>query len=250
MSNIISVITSDIIGSSQIPEFELKTLQEAIAFFPDICKNKFPDICEDLFTSFNNYRGDEYQIVLSKPELGFRIAVLLRLYMYMRTPYGELNKELQENKKDNKMTSKEAMMWKRQLNCNRLYDIRSSIGIGSCSDVLADNGEAFVLSGHGLDALKSQQHTFTVDTCWKEVNEQLNLNMEFIEMIMSRWTPVQGRIAAYHFMNVPREKITKKVFVTHSAVSQALKVMNTNLIERIIRSSEDIIRVKLNTLSV
>ena len=168
----------------------------------------------------------------------------------MRTPYGELNKELQENKKDNKMTSKEAMMWKRQLNCYRLYDIRSSIGIGSCSDVLADNGEAFVLSGHGLDALKSQQHTFTVDTCWKEVNEQLNLNMEFIEMIMSRWTPVQGRIAAYHFMNVPREKITKKVFVTHSAVSQALKVTNTDLIERIIRSSEDIIRAKLNTIAV
>ena len=239
MDNLISVITSDIIGSSQLSEPELKVLQQGISLFPDLCKKQFPEICTDLFTSFTNYRGDEYQIVLNKPEYGFRIAILLRLFVFMRTPYGELNDSNKNNFKNE---------WKQQLNKKMLYDIRSSVGIGSKSDVLEDNGQAFVLSGHGLDALKSQKRAFSIDTEWKDskINDILKLNMEIIERYMSRWKPVHGRIAAYYMMNVPRDVIMKKTHVSSSAVSQAIAATNVDFIKRIIESMEDIIRAKIN----
>jgi hypothetical protein len=87
MSNIISVITSDIVGSTKMSETELKELQDVLNLFPSLCIRQYPSFDKDLFTSFNNYRGDEYQIVLSKPEYCIRIAVLLRALMFMRTPY-------------------------------------------------------------------------------------------------------------------------------------------------------------------
>lgn len=175
-------------------------------------------------------------MVLSRPELGLRIAVMLRLFMFICTPYGELKENVRNTK-----------AWRQQLNKKELYDIRSSIGIGSKSDVLYDNGEAFVLSGHGLDALKSTRHTLDIDTCWPDINKQLKLNLEFIEMIMSRWTPVQGRIAAYHIMNISRKVIMLKNNISSSTVTHTLKTANIDLIERIIECTEDIIIAKLNS---
>ena len=66
-------------------------------------------------------------------------------------------------------------------------------------------------------------------------------------MIMSRWTPVQGRIAGYYLMKSSRDSIIKKNPVTSSAISQALAATNVRFIERILDNTEDIIRLKLNS---
>ena len=127
---IYAVITGDVINSSRIEGDYTKVL---LAISKDILKYQDPRFIFEL------YRGDSFQALISEPEKALLMSFIIR-------------SGLRRNTSSKKLES--------------IWDARISIGFGkiknqsidSTSKIGSLDGEAFVLSGRTLDAMKKENN--------------------------------------------------------------------------------------------
>lgn len=118
---------------------------------------------------FDIYRGDAFQAIFAKPAAAIRAALVLRLALRTATP---------------------------------AFDARQCIGIGSITvlrpDVRSSMGEAFVLSGTGLDSMKAGH--LLVRSHHAAQQERLELVTRLMDAHLSHLSPAQSEVLLHYLL--------------------------------------------------
>jgi DNA-directed RNA polymerase specialized sigma24 family protein len=149
--------------------------------------------------TFEFFRGDSFQALLTQPEKALHLALLWRAAM------------------------------KATLSGARQWDVRIAIGIGTVTHqgktLAASGGPAFQQSGTLLDSLKhndTQRIAFhTPDEAW---NETLNTECILAEQIISRWTPTAAETVFQQFLyDETQQSLAKRLGIAQSSVHKRLQ---------------------------
>lgn len=182
----IAVVTGDIVGSTAVlkehKEEGLKIVHGVLAEVHDAYKDA-------MRSPFVMYRGDEVQGVFDRPEAALEAAVFLRVALMMSI-YNRFKEK---------------------------SDIRISIGIGGYDylpeTVSQGNGEAFVLSGRGLDEMRMEKgahkgrRRLVVRTPHKETNNEFEVACALMDALSSHWTRNQIDVLYYDLQGMTGEQI-------------------------------------------
>lgn len=118
---------------------------------------------------FDIYRGDAFQAIFAKPAAAIQAALVLRLALRTSSP---------------------------------VFDARQCIGIGSITvlrpDVRSSMGEAFVLSGTGLDSMKACH--LLVRSHNPAQQERLELVTRLMDAHLSHLSPAQSEVLLHYLL--------------------------------------------------
>ncbi|WP_342304909.1 SatD family protein [Methanolobus sp. ZRKC5] len=193
-----AVITGDLVQSSQL---EHETREEMIAYLRDSLMfiEDHLQLHDTIFLPFDIFRGDSFQVVLSKPDRALLASVLLsqRLSLF------------NEGSKD--------------------FAARLSIGIGTI-EYIPDSGNigeadgvAFRLSGKALDTMKQKGQNLLVTTPNPALNLMFETQCSFFDLIAGRWTNIQKEIILEKLSGSTQEEIASRHGKSQSTISQSLK---------------------------
>lgn len=204
------VITGDVVNSTALDIDAKKTLIGNIWQISDELQ-----ILSQLDISV--YRGDSFQILIEKPEETLKAAVLMRAGLRSRTTEGA------------------EMPW----------DARISIGIGDVSYISehlsASDGEAFLLSGRGLDNIGKKR--LSISTGNENVDAELLVSTSFADEIISSWTSAQSELVWQALLyGTAQKEIAEKYGTSVQNVSKLLNTAKFSLIELYIRRFEQLIK--------
>lgn len=193
------VITGDIVNSSALNVEAKKLLIGSIWQITDELKHLSP-------LDISVYRGDSFQIIVDKPEKTLQIAILIRAGLKGKT------------------TETSEVLW----------DARISIGIGTISYIdehlPASDGEAFILSGHGLDNIGKKR--LAISTGDANVDEEFAVSTSFADDIITGWTPAQAQLVWLSLVkNTSQKEIAAEKETSIQNVSKLLTTAKVSLIE-------------------
>lgn len=192
------VITGDIVNSTTIQVNYRKQLIDSIQ-----------QIAEELMVltplRIEFFRGDSFQLIVTKPEEALKIAVLLRAGLKCKSP----------------------------ADSKSIWDARISLGIGEISytseKIVISDGEAFHFSGWGLDEIG--KHKLAVRTKWGDINDELKVSTAFADDIISNWTSSQAEVIYPTLLYQTSQKdIAIKYGKTAQNISKLLLAAKENLI--------------------
>ncbi|WP_339650297.1 hypothetical protein [Halopseudomonas pelagia] len=191
--NISAVITGDLIDSQSV--------QDTHAYIAQL-QAQLQELAGIYEFKAEQYRGDGFQITLNAPERAFECAVVLRAGLIANSPEGER------------------------------FDARIAIGIGAAPSV-NHYGEAFVLSGRGLDAMKKT--TLGIFSHAQQLLDRTELPTEFVANIIEGWTRVEAETYFLHATQQSSQKdLAKTLGKSRVTVHKALQRANAELIDRYI----------------
>lgn len=203
-----AVITADVVGSTQIKAEERGLLPKLIY---DLAR-EIGTFCTELQVEI--YRGDSFQVMVEAPQKAPLVGLLFRAGLRKST--------LQVDGKQ--------------------LDARMSIGVGTVSyvddRVSLSDGEAFVLSGRGLDQLERNQR-LSIHTSSESVNAELRVETAFVDDIASNWSTLQS------------EAIYKSLLTNASQSEMAVRANTSqqNMGKRLDYAKEKLVRMYLDRVS-
>jgi hypothetical protein len=194
-----AVLTGDLIHS--------QAADDTLAYI-DGLKTVLSELDKHYGIKAETYRGDGFQLVPKHPELAFHCAVALRAGLIAASPQGER------------------------------WDARVAIGIGLTTRVGQSYGEAFVLSGQGLDSMKKS--TLTVFSSDPRLLERTELTTEFVGAIIDEWTVVEAQTYFLHLIKGLDQQGTAR-FLSKSrvTVNKALQRAHARLLDRYLQCTRD-----------
>ncbi|MAG66059.1 hypothetical protein [Pseudomonas sp.] len=153
------------------------------------------------------YRGDSFQLTLESSADAVRCAVMLRAALIAASPEHER------------------------------YDARIAIGIGHAPES-NHYGEAFVLSGQGLDGMKKE--TLALFTHSASLLDHLELPIAFAARIIENWTRVEAETWWLHAtMNASQKALAEHLGKSQVTVHKALQRAEAPLIDRFLARSHE-----------
>lgn len=184
-----AVLTGDIVKSRGIATEHYDQLFYTL-------KQTLHRLTEPVAGKFDIYRGDAFQAIFAEPAKAFHAALVLRLALRTANPS---------------------------------FDARQCIGLGDVAvlrqDVRSSMGEAFVLSGTGLDQMKgtylsvrSQQHA---------LQDRLELVTRFMDAHLSQLSTAQSEVLMHYLLAEDK---------SHQAVA-ASAGKNRNNVTRLLNAS-------------
>lgn len=204
-----AIITGDIVRSEQIAldkrDLLIKVLRDIVANLQKISPMKM-----------EMFRGDSFQIVVECPETSLKIASMIRAGLKSCSP----------------------------TDAKEVWDARISIGIGTTDyqgdSIVTSDGEAFKLSGRGLDAM--EKNRLAVSTCWHDVNEELDAGLAFADDLITGWSVNQAKVI---YLSVAQELsqtvIANIIEKSQQNVSKTLTSAKESLLVRFLKRFETII---------
>ncbi|MCK5795001.1 MAG: hypothetical protein KAH12_09850 [Anaerolineales bacterium] len=214
---VFAVLTGDIVESSQLNGGQGYPISNII---DKINSRVFSYFRSSIYQDIDVFRGDSWQMVVMDASQSLRIALLLRALL--------------RSEKSIEPT-----------------DTRVSIGFGRIDylpekDISSGNGEAFRLSGSGLDQCrKSQQMILSFPLANRSsLTEGLNILIKFIDFQTQRWTAKQSDAIAGALVGLTQREIASEWIqkgITQQAVSQHLDNAGWNTINSSIRYFEAIL---------
>ena len=201
------VITGDIVRSEQIAIDKRDLLLGVLRDIIKDLRNKSP-------MKMEIFRGDSFQIVLERPEAALEIATMIRAGLKASSPTG-------------------------------VWDARLSIGIGTIDyqsdSIVTSDGEAFRLSGRGLDAMGKSR--LAAKTCWEDVNEELDVMLAFVDDLITGWSVNQAN-AVYHSvaLGLLQADIATQIEKSQQNVSKTLNSSKEWLLKLALNRFETIIK--------
>ena len=188
------VITGDIVGSQQLTGSQYRTVLTQL-------ERSLTALCTEYSGSFDIFRGDAFQVQLTEPEHSMKVATALRLSLKA----GEVS-----------------------------ADIRQSVGLGTAADRWSSpnrsNGEAFVLSGNGLDAMKSER--LSVRSVSSDLDERIGLLTRFLDVQLTGLTSVQSSVLKCFLLSSDKshEALASTLNKSRSNVTRILLAANYHLV--------------------
>ncbi len=164
----IAIIKGDIIASRKIqnPERWMLPLKQLLETWGQSPKN------------WELVWGDFFQIEVPNPEDALRRALIIKA----------LIKSVEPENAGKKQSS---------------IDVRMSIGIGektySSERISESNGPAFVNAGEKFEKLNKEKVNLAIQTPWKEIDEDINLNLKLAGIFMDEWTVSSAQLVELFF---------------------------------------------------
>lgn len=188
---IMAVLTGDLIHS--------QTVRDTSAFINGL-KNLLQQLDRLYGVQAEIFRGDGFQLVPKRPELAFSCAVALRAGLIAASPDAER------------------------------WDARVAIGLGA-DGTPQHFGEAFVLSGQGLDRMKKS--TLGVFSRHAALLERAELPTAFAESIIEHWTPVEAQTYFLHLtQGLDQQGLAEALGKSRVTITKALQRANARLMDR------------------
>jgi hypothetical protein len=180
----IAVITGDITNSKKIdPKIWLRPLKKELDNIGN--SPKFWEI----------YRGDSFQLIISRPEDALTTAIKIKSTL----------KSIQD------------------------MDARMAIGIGSrthnAQKVTESNGSAFIHSGEKFEMLKKEKQNLAIKSDWPDFDKEMNLFLKLSLIAMDNWTVNAAEIVKTTMENPDKlqEELGQIVGIKQNAISNRLK---------------------------
>jgi len=153
----------------------------------------------------DTFRGDGFQVVPKDASQAFECALAIRAGLIAASPEGER------------------------------WDARIAIGIGA-SSAGRNYGEAFVLSGQGLDGMKKLSlAVFSQEASFIRCTE---LVTEFVAAILDKWTVVEAQAYYAHLLGVgDQQSIAENLGKSRVAINKALQRGQARLLDRYLAST-------------
>lgn len=180
--DIVSVITGDIIDSRNITPENYDVMLYTLELTVQLLSEQLP-------LKYDRYRGDSFQLVCLHACDAIKVAIVIQLALKT----SELN-----------------------------ISARQSIGIGQINslrnDIRTSMGEAFILSGEGLDKMKSE--ILTISTSDKEFQKNITLVTKFVDIQLKEITRAQAQVLLKYMVNEDK---------SHYAIASELKKSRSNI---------------------
>lgn len=194
MKTKVAIITADVILSSKKEATERLNLYQNITEGIKLIQSSFD-------FNFERNRGDEFQMKISKIKEACIIGLLIKLWV----------KAIDYN------TSKQK------------YDIRMSIGIGEEDfeeETMAESdGEAYHLSGRGLETIKKTKQTFSIDS--NDTNKDfLKMESRMLDVFIDKMTAMQSIVLFYKLLALTENEIAEKLRLSQSTINQHSNAAN------------------------
>jgi hypothetical protein len=205
VNDVQAVLTGDLVRSTDAGS---AAVEKAMATLADAARSVMTwDYIEP--TRFTRFRGDGWQMIISDPALALRIA--LYIFASLRTARAQT-------------------------------DTRISIGIGSISSIgsadLRDaSGEAFMISGHGLDKMRGKSR---LSVNGETVKGPLKAIALLLEDRATHWSSEQAE-AMMHYLQLHSptlKEIATKIGISAQAVNYRLSGAGGVRIRQALRSWE------------
>ena len=206
-----AVLTGDIIKSTALSQSDLEDVRTGVLNTVDEVKGWKRGLVKGKAEFF---RGDTWQLLLTSPAMALRVSVFLRASL------------LAAGKADS----------------------RIAVGLGrvekvSPRRVSLSTGEAFVLSGHGLDGMTQYSRmTILAPKSAGALSEWLPVLGHLCDALISRWTERQAEIvcSAVHPREAKQEDIAETLDppISRQAVTKALDGADWNAVRASIRQFE------------
>lgn len=159
----LGVISGDIVKSQALRSEQLEVSLSRLHEYLETLKER------NLVKVFDIFRGDAFQIVTTKPQSICVVAVLLRLFM---------------------------------ASANTPVAVRQSIAIGRVErlqqSVKLSTGEAFVLSGRGLDSMQSQLMTLQLGN--NQSSAALSLTTRLLDALLSEFSKNECEVLSLYLL--------------------------------------------------
>jgi len=190
-----AVITGDIIASSRLSSNKREMLHNIMVESSKVLQDEFKDAVP---MGVDIFRGDSWQILLSKPVKALRLALFYRA------------------------------MLRAKMESHR-FDTRMAIALGRVDYIPGNRvsegyGEAYQLSGIALETMpKAGNMSFVFPG--SELEKALNVVIQLIDSISSRWSDRQALAVTGALRGWKQEKIAEtwwKKKITQQAVAQHL----------------------------
>ncbi|MGD8932683.1 MAG: hypothetical protein PVI52_08935 [Chromatiales bacterium] len=191
------VITGDIVGSCKIAEN--KNLIDALHEVLEILAQRFE-------ARGKVYRGDEFQVLLPVAGDSVLASILIRAAIISHSP------------------SKKQM-----------WDARVAIGIGEVTShvnkVTESGGEAFSLSGQGLDKIGKSGDRLCILTNSSGVDRQLSLLTRLVDDIISHWSHYSAQVAYLSLLyNESQQALAKRLGRSQPTIHTRLATAKMELV--------------------
>lgn len=156
-----AILTGDIVGSSNLKPAQRKKLLSELKSTSKEIRKLYKDVIP---FDVDIFRGDSWQLLVTEPRLALRIALLFR-----STLKGKMN--------------------------IREFDSKIFIGVGTIDSfpgerVSLGSGQAFLLSGRGLESL--MKYKMGIDYPGFDKNDYLKLVVQLVDVFASNWTVKQS----------------------------------------------------------
>lgn len=157
---VVAVLTGDLVSSTKMTDSKLASVLDTL-------NQVLKEQSQFGLGEYDQYRGDAFQLMLNNATQACRAAILIRLSL---------------------LTHK--------------ADARISLGLGSVSSprsrIKSAAGEAFTLSGRGLDSMAKSQR-LTIASHNPQFQDQLQLLTRFVDATLTRITATQSS-AVYQYL--------------------------------------------------
>lgn len=210
--NLHAVMTGDLVASRQAPSRDalLSELKSALTMLE-----------RNFGARYEIYRGDSFQVVLGRPRDAATAAILVRAHLRgISAPKGPR------------------------------WDARLAIGVGEAGqtrDSLGESfGQAFELSGLGLDRLGDSKGRLVITTPSESANRQLDLVTRFADDIISHWTTYSAEIAYYRLLlDESQSELGKLLGKSQPTIHARLVTARMKLIEDYIERVGEVLEQEL-----
>lgn len=198
-----AVVTADIIESTSLSPSEMNAVLDHVD----------SEFKSEKRSNFWVARGDSFQWFIEKPETALKKALLLRAVVNLW------------NRPSANITSSPST------------DVRISIGIGRVSlmrqNLSESTGHAFILSGRGLERLKSERHTLlAIETGDPPLDEEFILTTAMASAITSRWSYASAEVIYWYLKGFETQtEIARKIGIGQSSVQRRMEAMHMDVIE-------------------
>ena len=207
-----AIITGDIVNSTKLTVEGRDLMLKNLQLIPEV-------LAPVQSVSIEIFRGDSFQLGISKAESALRCALAIRALLRSHRVHG-----------------------------SKVLDARLAIGIGTLdyeSDALStSDGEAYRLSGRLLDDMNKSR--LEIKTPWHEVNEELKLPTAFADDIVSSWSQNQSKIILLSLISSKTHvELSQELEISRQMVDKSLKASKEELIEAYIKRYETLINKHL-----
>jgi len=200
-SKLYAVLTGDLVKSQKLSIEDLESARRHLLSAVDKVSDWKPGLVRGKAEFF---RGDAWQLLLADPGQALRVAVYLRA----------------------------------SVRAQGLSQTRISIGLGTVDLVDEERvslsiGEAFVLSGHGLDKLKKQRLAIEVPHSVGVLTNWIRVVAHLCDAIVSQWTARQSEITTFALEPVERthSEIAEELNIKQQTVTNSLRGARWNAVQ-------------------
>jgi hypothetical protein len=213
-SPLYAVLTGDLVKSSRLPAEDFHAvkdgLKNAVRQLNGVIEDNSPGLVKG---SIDFYRGDGWQLLLTRPAYALRACLYLRACLKAHTG----------------------------------IDTRISVGVGEVSHIDPKNisqsiGKAFELSGKGLDDLKSlKRMTIAFPYYMDSRNSNLVSVFELCDAIVQKWTEKQAEAVSWALQGLNQSEIAEKFSppIKQQSVGLQLKSASWHALQAALERTEE-----------